>query len=390
MRIALRTSGGRGEYELAGSHGSIGVSDVVDRELVVQLTPGAAPIATGNYVRRINGKTRIRLANQRLQEHVYLVLANALLLPKPKRELGNTSGGRLQLVENRYSIVSIQFDVIDLTQGRLHIAPTQLILSNADESLGRIDVVERTRILMDLWSGSDALPSPLRDYIQQHRSAFMRGLPVPLRDSVKKIHNALGRDDDYLSALIHESGASTEASYWMGLYQTDVESALADEDFRSLQEAAQNRIRAWRYQAQRGASGKRFSNEVRTAYNSTCFFTGYYLPPSDEIPTAGVDSAHILPWADYDLNRVSNGLCLSKLCHWAFDAGILKLIFDDALSKYVLQISEKAKAAERRGLITLAPFQGHLGVIPASRLPQNTNEWPSPQFLRRYNREAEL
>lgn len=39
MRIALRTSGGRGEYELAGKQGEIAASSLFDHPLLYELTP---------------------------------------------------------------------------------------------------------------------------------------------------------------------------------------------------------------------------------------------------------------------------------------------------------------------------------------------------------------
>ena len=85
MRIALRTSGGRGEYEFAGSHGDISVSDVTDHEVAIQIFPNSV-IATGNYVRRLQGKPRIRLGEGNGLRHIYLLLADILLLAERIRE----------------------------------------------------------------------------------------------------------------------------------------------------------------------------------------------------------------------------------------------------------------------------------------------------------------
>ena len=50
---------------------------------------------------------------------------------------------------------------------------------------------------------------------------------------------------------------------------------------------------------------------------------GLHLPRTSVNASAGVDAAHILPWADYDLDHVCNGICLCKHHHWAFDEGLL-------------------------------------------------------------------
>ena len=112
MRIALRTSGGRGEYEVAGSHESVRVHDVFDRQIILELLPGFR-FPTNNYVRHTQGKPRIRLLDPYGDSHVYLILAAVLLLPKPKREIGATPGGKLQIYKDNFSVMSIPFDVVE-------------------------------------------------------------------------------------------------------------------------------------------------------------------------------------------------------------------------------------------------------------------------------------
>lgn len=85
MRIALRTSGGRGEYEISGTHGNLGLSDVLDSRIVLQLFPGQN-IETNNIIKRVQGKTRIRLVTPREDKHIYLILSDILLMPKPKEK----------------------------------------------------------------------------------------------------------------------------------------------------------------------------------------------------------------------------------------------------------------------------------------------------------------
>ena len=135
----------------------------------------------------------------------------------------------------------------------------------------------------------------------------------------------------------------------------------------------------------RGAAGANFSLQVREAYNHTCMFTGMRLPKTPMTGSSGVDAAHILPWAEYDLNSVTNGICLSKLCHWAFDAGILQLTFNSSTSNYQLQISSAALAAEASGLLKLNGLKDIQGVVSTSLLPKDRVNWPNPSFLNVYN-----
>ena len=91
MRIALRTSGGRGEYELAGHQSNIGASDLLGRRLTYQLTPDL--VLDGlSRAEHVQGKPRIRLEEG--GSHIYRVLADVFLLPLPRRELREAPTGR--------------------------------------------------------------------------------------------------------------------------------------------------------------------------------------------------------------------------------------------------------------------------------------------------------
>jgi predicted restriction endonuclease len=65
-------------------------------------------------------------------------------------------------------------------------------------------------------------------------------------------------------------------------------------------------------------------------------FTGQRLPNTDVTESAGVEAAHILPWSTHNINAIPNGICLRKLCHWAFDAEVLKLSYDGSVSSFIL------------------------------------------------------
>lgn len=98
-----------------------------------------------------------------------------------------------------------------------------------------------------------------------------------------------------------------------------------------------------------------------------------------------MDGAHILPWARYDLNSLTNGLCLNKLCHWAFDAGVVRI--DYARGQYVTSIPERVAVEAGPGGMDLAYFEAVTGPIPEERLPPDPSQWPSPTYLERLNAE---
>ena len=387
MRIALRTSGGRGEYEVAGSHESIRVHDVFDRQIVLELLPGFR-FPTNNYVRHTQGKPRIRLLDPYSDSHVYLILAAILLLPKPKREIGATPGGKLQIYKDNFSVMSIPFDVVELSSTEIVASPTQMVLSNSTFDSVRLDVIERLRIVMACWEAASKQSSALANAITQHKNAFNSQNVKSVISAAESIRLATIEPDDPLRHITKDLNLpNLDELMWLGVHATETDEALAlgEENLEELKEAARNRMKVWRQVAMRGAAGAKFSLQVREAYNHTCMFTGMRLPKTPLTGSSGVDAAHILPWAAYDLNSVSNGLCLSKLCHWAFDAGILQLTFDDPSSKYQLQLSAAALSAESAGLLKLNGLKDIQGVVSTSLLPKDSANWPKPSFLKVYN-----
>ena len=387
MRIALRTSGGRGEYEVAGSHESIRVHDVFDRQIVLELLPGFR-FPTNNYVRHTQGKPRIRLLDPYSDSHVYLILAAILLLPKPKREIGATPGGKLQIYKDNFSVMSIPFDVVELSSTEIVASPTQMVLSNSTFDSVRLDLIERLRIVMACWEAASKQSSALANAITQHKNAFNSQNVKAVISAAESIRLATIEPDDPLRHITKDLNLpNLDELMWLGVHATETDEALAlgEENLEELKEAARNRMKVWRQVAMRGAAGAKFSLQVREAYDHTCMFTGMRLPKTPMTGSSGVDAAHILPWAEYDLNSVSNGLCLSKLCHWAFDAGILQLTFDDPSSKYQLQLSTAALSAESDGLLKLNGLKDIQGVVSTSLLPKDSANWPKPSFLKVYN-----
>lgn len=387
MRIALRTSGGRGEYEVAGSHESIRVHDVFDRQIVLELLPGFK-FPTNNFVRHTQGKPRIRLLDPHSDSHVYLILAAILLLPKPKREIGATPGGKLQIYKDNFSVMSIPFDVVELTATEIVISPTQMILSNSTYNSVRLDIIERMRIVMGCWDAASKQSSAIASAIVQHKNAFNSHDVKAVIAATESIRLANIEPDDPLRHITKKLNLpNLDELMWLGIHATETEEvmALGEENLEELKEAARNRVKVWQQVALRGAAGAKFSTEVRQAYNHTCLFTGMRLPKTPMTGSSGVDAAHILPWAGYDLNAVSNGLCLSKLCHWAFDSGILQLNFDAPSSKYGIQLSSAALAAESAGLLKLDGLKDLQGVVATSLLPKDSANWPNPSFLKVYN-----
>ena len=392
MRIALRTSGGRGEYELTGSQGHFNAPDLYDHELVLELTPGSR-IETNNYPRSTQGKPRIRLGSVTGGErgqHAYQTVASCLLLAKPKRALGDTNSGRLQLIDDGYSITSIFLDVEDKSLDSVVVRPSHIIASNAGGDQARIDIPERMSSVADLWNAAEKeQSSKLRSYVLAHRIAYESGEARDIIKSADALRRTIDSDEDPLKQLLRRFGISGDQTVILGVHRGFVDSSISDDDDRGEHEVAQDLVRKWRLQASRGAAGEKFRREVKEAYDDTCLFTGYRLPKTPYTQSSGVDAAHILPWATHNINRVSNGICLNKLCHWAFDSGILKLEYVNASQKYLLSIRATALDAEQNGLIDLTAFKGLVGFIPEARLPPKQSQRPDPDYLAQFNQVAD-
>lgn len=387
MRIALRTSGGRGEYEAAGIHENTKVHDIFDKQITLELLPGLR-IHTQNLVKKAQGKPRIRLIDPKKDSHIYLILAAILLLPKPKRQISQTPEGKMQVYKDNYSIYSIPFDIVELKKSELIIAPTQLILANSSLDSVRVDIIERFKIIFACWASATNPTSSLARALLAHRDAVKNGNVDALLKASEAIRLSEAELDDPLTHVTKELALpNLDEISWLGIHSTNADEAavMGEENLENFKEAARNRIKSWRLMASRGAAGSKFSAAVKDAYKNTCLFTGMRLPKIDQTGSSGIDAAHILPWAEYDLNIVSNGLCLNKLCHWAFDAGILKLEFQETSDKYNLSLSKSALEAESQGLIDLGTLHDIQGVVSSSLLPKDRANWPSPSFLNVYN-----
>jgi len=64
-----------------------------------------------------------------------------------------------------------------------------------------------------------------------------------------------------------------------------------------------------------------FRKRIQNAYQHRCAFSGLILKnPNDH---TAIDAAHIHAWSDSHNDRIQNGMAISKLCHWAYDAGLI-------------------------------------------------------------------
>ena len=390
MRIALRTGGGRGVYELAGRQGDLIASNLFGHEIFYELTPEIIVPGRSAADQR-QGKPRIALdsGTRSTTTHLYRLLSAVLLLPKPKREFKTTHGTELIKYES-YSMTAIKVDVAGMTPETVVLRPTDILLENADNLHSEVGFTARMSRILRLWDAAANQNSQIAKQVQKLESVVRAKDPdyKEIERCAQIISDELKTDGDPLLLVEEELGispASQEGAQIVSPTTSVHKASFGLEDDVSPQEALVRRVKVWRQQADRGFAGRKFSKDVSNAYDYRCIFSGQRLPRLEVTDSAGVDSAHILPWSTHDLNSVRNGICLNKQCHWAFDQGILRLNFDSSCNTYVVSIPSNIKSAASNAQFDLAYFESVTGPIPQTRLPKEQSQWPSPTYLAELN-----
>ncbi|MGP1382991.1 MAG: HNH endonuclease [Thainema sp.] len=384
MRIALRPSGGRGDYELTGSDNGVYASELLEKQFYYQLTPNLE-INGKARASRLSGKPRIR--PQEDGKHPYTVMYSILLLPSPRREFVKTATSALtKLICKDYVIYGIDVDLVDNKPTRVVFAPSNIWARSQGGTL-RVNFIERMAIISMLWAVAKGEKSELAQLIRQHQAAVASSNHPNIQNTATQIQKRFEVNTDVLPLLLNQFDLPSDlssSSIDPGITNDTTGFESEDSDV-SPQVAFRERVKKWRKQAERGSDARKFSITVREAYDYRCFFSGERFPRLSIFDSSGVDSAHILPWSTYGLNSVSNGICLCKQCHWGFDNGLLRLDFNEQSSSYVLSIPKNIEDIAVKEKFDLAPFQKCTGVIDRSRLPKNPGLWPDPKYIQELN-----
>jgi hypothetical protein len=321
------------------------------------------------------------------------LLSALLLLPKPIRELRRTAAGDLSFTAGAYAVTSIGVDVGRIADDHVELRPTQLVLANRDGASKTIDVAERMAQIGALWQAAEGGTSTLASLLTSHRDAVLEspGDHVRLESLRTGILRQLKARADPVQAAAGALGVALPAPLGPGDTEeadgTRAQIQLADEeDDTTPLEARRKQVRKWRLMATRDAKATRFRKDVRAAYRDTCLFTGLHLPRMPLTGSAGVDAAHILPWATHAIDDVTNGICVSKLCHWAFDEGVVQLSYVNDSHAYGIAIPESVRKVASRLSFDLSCFAPLEGLIPRSTLPHDAKLWPNRKFLDAYNK----
>jgi hypothetical protein len=249
-----------------------------------------------------------------------------------------------------------------------------------------IDVAARFKKVRKIWSNASRLPEELSKLLKDHETLVRGGDQISRngRSLIKNIQKYAA-----LAAQEFELGGTAITDPLSILMDLIAEERDNEEPPIPIEKIPPERVEIRRREiakrrrlvAVRGPSAAKFRRNVREAYRATCVVCGLRLPKIWHDGRPGVDSAHILPWGEFDLDSVSNGLCLCKTHHWAFDEGLIEIRFVD--SKYFVHIPAEASERAQKENIDIGFLQEHEGQISKERLPKSAANRPRAEFLQR-------
>ena len=277
MHIGFQRSGGRGEYEVVGTHSgfsanslqgcsfSIRGPDDLVRDTGLSLVPGES------------GKQRLR-SSWAARFQIGRSMAAMLLLPDPTRTYAGTAAGVPVARSKGYVLSRIGFGpdtAFETSESSVTISPVFVDLENTTDTES-IGVEKRWQRIVLVYEAMDRLPTHIRSQLMLHRDFLESGQPVTeeltkiVRDLSASIEHAPGgtgwtENGDPLPELEVLLGISADAGPTLpppddlGEDETEVKARSAHE---------------YRLQKSRGSAGRQFSLAIRGAYESRCLFCG--------------------------------------------------------------------------------------------------------------------
>ncbi|MBL0226794.1 MAG: HNH endonuclease [Geobacteraceae bacterium] len=120
-----------------------------------------------------------------------------------------------------------------------------------------------------------------------------------------------------------------------------------------------------------------FRRIVVKAYDHRCALCGVRIITPEQHTV--VDAAHIVPWCRSQNDDIRNGMALCKLCHWAFDEGMM------GVSENYDVITSRQIAADPNVPGFLLTLSGRAIIAPSDR-----DFWPAQEYLFEHRREWRL
>jgi len=120
-----------------------------------------------------------------------------------------------------------------------------------------------------------------------------------------------------------------------------------------------------------------FRRIVIKAYDHRCALCGVRIITPEQHTV--VDAAHIVPWSRSRNDDIRNGMALCKLCHWAFDEGMM------GVSDNYEVITSRQIAADPNvpGFLLTLTGRGIIG-------PQERELWPARHYIAEHRRDWRL
>lgn len=125
------------------------------------------------------------------------------------------------------------------------------------------------------------------------------------------------------------------------------------------------------------ARAQAFRRMVVKAYDHRCALCGVRIITPEQ--HTAVDAAHIVPWSKTQNDDIRNGMALCKLCHWAFDEGMM------GVSMHFNVVTSRQIMADPNVPGFLLTLHGR-AMIP----PQDHDLWPAQEYLAEHRKEWRL
>ena len=181
MHIGFQRSGGRGEYEVVGSHSGYTALDLEDWRFDLRWPDGLVRETGLALEPASSGKPRLR--SQRTQRfQIGRMVAAMLMLPDPCRDFTSVSAGLPIALEKRYVLTRIGLGPDTEFTGLSDLVtmdPAFVDLDNGDqrESIG---VASRWGRIESIYRVADRLSPRVREAVLSHRDLMRSGQPIEL------------------------------------------------------------------------------------------------------------------------------------------------------------------------------------------------------------------
>ena len=402
MRISKQISGnaarrgdaerqGRGEYEWCQLTESDPTRDLLLGRRIRLSMPDGIVVDTGCILDGQGGKNRVRLDADtvgRREVYPHYHIGAALLMPRTTRREQNWGDGLPVLRNEQYSITDIQLGALTLSaDGRDVVAEVRSLVVQNCYRVDDIDVAVRFASVQHAWRDRGQLDPELSELLEQHEMLIRSGGIIstdgqPIVQDIQDWCADITRDSPALAGSSAVEDSLPALIEMLGVRVHQESPAIPIDQIPPDQPLIRRRaIREQRLVAARMATAAQFRRLVREAYDSTCLVCGTRLPAAGPGGNPGVDSCHILPYSEYDLDLISNGICLCKMHHWTFDEGLIGIV--PVADGYAAEVSEESIAVSLSAGMTPGWLVSQVGPIPNSRLPQRREDWPRPEYLER-------